>query len=94
MLLEIAERGLKGVFHLAGATRISRYDFALRIADKFALDKNLIIPSRMEEMRWIAKRPKDSSLDTSKASRYLEEKPYNLDKALEVLKEELQKKGG
>lgn len=94
MLLEIAERGLKGVFHLAGATRISRYDFALRIADKFAFDKNLIIPSRMEEMRWIAKRPKDSSLDTSKASRYLEEKPYNLDKALEVLKEELQKKGG
>lgn len=87
MLLEIAERELKGIFHLAGATRISRYDFALRIADKFGLDNDLIIPSRMEEMRWIASRPKDSSLDTSKASRYLKEKPYDLDKALEILKE-------
>ncbi len=90
MLLEIAERELKGVFHLAGATRTSRYDFALRIADKFELDENLIIPSRMEEMRWVASRPKDSSLDTSKALRYLKEKPYNLDRALEVLKEEME----
>jgi dTDP-4-dehydrorhamnose reductase len=32
MLLEIVERELKGVFHLAGATRISRYGFALQIA--------------------------------------------------------------
>ena len=87
MLLEVAERELKGVFHLAGATRISRYDFALRIADKFGLDGDLIIPSKMEEMKWIASRPKDSSLDTSKASGYLKEKPYKLNKALEILKE-------
>lgn len=90
MLLEIAERELKGIFHLAGATRVSRYDFALRIADKFGLDKDLVIPSRMEEMKWIASRPTDSSLDTSKASRYLKEKPYDLDKALTILKEEME----
>jgi dTDP-4-dehydrorhamnose reductase len=94
MLLEVAERELKWIFHLAGAARISRYDFALRIADKYGLDKNLIIPSRMDEMKWIASRPKDSSLDTSKASRYLKEKPYDLDKALEILKGELKNKGG
>ncbi len=91
MLLEIAEREPRGIFHLAGDTRISRYDFALRIADKFDLDRDLIIPSRMEEMRWIASRPKDSSLDTSKALGYLKEKPYSLDKALEILKGETMK---
>lgn len=90
MLLEVAGRELKGVFHLAGATRVSRYDFALQIANKFGLDKDLIIPSRMAEMKWIASRPKDSSLDTSKASRYLKEKPYDLDRALRVLKEEME----
>jgi len=41
-------------------------------------------------MNWIAKRPKDSSLDTSKASRYLKEKPYDLDRALVVLKDEME----
>ena len=94
MLLEIAERELKGVFHLAGATRVSRYDFALQIANKFGLDKDLIIPSRMAEMRWIASRPKDSSLDTSKASRYLKEKPYNLDVALNILRKEVYNREG
>ena len=91
MLLEIAERNLRGVFHLAGGTRVSRYEFALQIANTFRLDEDLITPSSMDEMKWIASRPKDSSLDTSKASRYLKEKPYVLDKALEILKEELQK---
>ena len=94
MLLELAKRELKGIFHLAGKERVSRYDFALRIANKFELDKNLITPSRMADMRWIASRPKDSSLDTSKASRYLKEKPYDLDRALEVLKEEMENAEG
>ena len=90
MLLEISESRLKGIFHTSGATRVSRYEFALRIADKFKLDKDLIIPSRMDEMKWIASRPKDSSLDTSKASRYLKKKPLDLDMALIILKEEIE----
>jgi dTDP-4-dehydrorhamnose reductase len=90
MLLELAKKELEGIFHVAGKERVSRYDFALRVANKFESDKNLITPSRMADMRWIASRPKDSSLDTSKASRYLKEKPYHLDRALEVLKEEME----
>ena len=89
MLLEIAERKLRGVFHLAGATRVSRFEFAKEIARVFGLDDSLIIPSRMDEINWIAKRPRDSSLDVSKAAKYLNEKPYELKKALEVLKEEI-----
>ncbi len=89
MSLEIAERRLKGIFHLAGATRVSRFEFAKEIARVFGLDESLIIPSRMNEINWIAKRPKDSSLDTSKATKYLNEKPYELKKALKVLKEEI-----
>jgi dTDP-4-dehydrorhamnose reductase len=93
MLLEISERRLKGIFHTAGATRVSRYEFALRIADKLGLDKDLVISSRMEQMKWLAKRPKDSSLDTSKASGYLKEKTLDLDMALEIFKSELKNIG-
>ncbi len=89
MLLEIAERKLKGVFHLAGATRVSRFEFAKEIARVFGLDENLIMPAKMSDINWIAKRPRDSSLDTSKATKYLNEKPYDLMKALKVLKEEM-----
>ncbi|MDI3488440.1 MAG: dTDP-4-dehydrorhamnose reductase, partial [Methanosarcinales archaeon] len=60
------------------------------IAIVFGLDESLIIPSRMDEINWIAKRPKDSSLDTTKARKLLDEKPYDLKKALKVLKEEME----
>ena len=91
MLLEIAERKPVGIFHLAGATRISRFEFALEIAREFGLDESLIVPSKMDEINWIAKRPRDSSLDTSKAARHLNEKPYDLKRALKVLKLEYYK---
>ncbi len=89
MVLECAERELKGVFHLAGATRVSRFEFAKEIAKEFELDDGLIIPSKMDGINWIAKRPRDSSLDTSKAREYLNEKPYELKKALKTLKKEI-----
>jgi len=90
MVLECAERELKGIFHLAGATRVSRFEFAKEIAKEFELDENLIIPARMDDINWIAKRPKDSSLNTSKAQNLPDEKPYELKKALKVLKEDME----
>jgi dTDP-4-dehydrorhamnose reductase len=86
MVLEAADRRLSGVYNLAGATRISRYDYALELAREFDLDASLILPSRMGDMKWVAKRPIDSSMDTSKAARELMEKPYGLEKALGALK--------
>jgi len=89
MVLEIAEKEIKGTYHLAGATRISRFEFAKEIAKEFELDENLIMPAKMDDINWIARRPKDSSLDTTKATKYLNEKPYELKKALEILRKEI-----
>jgi len=89
MILECVERELKGIYHLAGATRVSRFEFAKEIAREFGLDENLIKPAKMSDMNWIAKRPRDSSLDVSKARETLKEKPYDLKKALKVLKGEM-----
>ena len=89
MLLEAAERRLDGIYHLAGADRISRYDYACSLARAFDLDESLILPSCMDEMKWNAKRPKDSSLDSSKAARTLLHKPLPLTEALRRLKDEM-----
>ena len=35
MLLEIAERKITGILHTAGATRASRHEFALKLAEAF-----------------------------------------------------------
>jgi len=90
MVVEIAERRLLGTFHLAGATRISRYDFARLIARKFNLDERLIQPIASNEISWIAQRPRDSSLNVEKASRTLKIKPLDIHKSLEILRSELE----
>jgi len=83
MLIEIATRQIVGILHVAGATRISRYEMAELLADKLNLDKKLLKPKNIETMNWIAKRPKDSSLDVSMASSILNEKPVNVEHGLD-----------
>jgi dTDP-4-dehydrorhamnose reductase len=88
--LEIIERKLQGIFHVAGATRISRYDFAIHLAKTFNLDTQMLTPVTSTEFTWTAKRPRDSSLSTAKAQRTLKNKPIELNTAIEKLKKELQ----
>lgn len=82
-IIALLKKDSKGYFHTAGGERISRYGFALAIADFFKLNKNLIIPVDMEDIDWIAPRPKDSSLNISKISKI--KKPYKLIESLEIL---------
>src|SRR5674476_165612 len=89
MTLEVVERKLTGIYHLCGATRISRFEFAEQIADVFSLDKSLIDKVPSSQFTWPAKRPMDSSLDTSKAQQTLQHKPLEMDMALKQLKFEL-----
>ncbi len=87
MLLEIMERKITGTLHTARATRVSRYEFALRLAEAFKLNRDLIKPAKTDELSWKAKRPKDSSLNVGKALALLNAKPLNLNHALWMMKE-------
>ena len=85
MLIEVATKQITGIIHLAGSTRISRYDFAKIIAEKLDLDETLLKPTKMAEMKWDAQRPQDSSLDVSKAIAILDNKPQKIERSLELL---------
>jgi len=93
MTLEVIARKLTGIYHLCGATRLSRFKFAEQIADVFSLDKSLIDKVLSSEFTLSAKRPMDSSLDTSKAQQTMQHKPLEMDMALKQLKFELSQKG-
>jgi dTDP-4-dehydrorhamnose reductase len=88
MTLEVVERKLTGIYNLSGASRISRYNFALSLAKTFGLDQSLLAPTRMKDLSFPAKRPTDSSLDTTKAQQTLKNKPLQITQALERLKTE------
>ena len=80
LILELIERDETGIFHISGSERINRYDFAIKIAEIFNLNKDLIKPITSDQLNWVAKRPLDSSLDTSKISRI--RKPLNIEEGL------------
>jgi len=84
-----SRKELTGIFHLSGATRISRYDFARQVAQKFNADSSLIVPTLAKDFLWVAPRPRDSSLDTSKAQRILKNKPLTIEYALQEMRQEL-----
>ncbi len=87
MVLEAVEGRLAGTFHMAGASKVSRHQFAKAIAETFGLDSSLIMPARMSEMKWVARRPRDSTLDVSKATSALKKKPIHLADAMLKLKQ-------
>ena len=83
MLMEISEKKINGIIHTADTTRISRYNMAELIFDKFNLNKTLLKPVTTDQMKWDAKRPSDSSLNVTKASSVLDSKPQSLEESLE-----------
>ena len=89
MLIEITKRQISDLIHLAGATRISRYEMAEMLSDKLNLEKKLLKPVSIDEMNWIAKRPKDSSLDVTKAVSILNEKPFIIEQAIDYFVKEI-----
>ena len=65
-ILQIFTKDKFGLFNAVGATCLSRYQFALKLADRFNLDKNLIIPTSSVGKKQIAPRPPNGCLDNSK----------------------------
>ena len=92
MLIEISERHLDGMFHVAGATKISRYEMARMVSDKLNLDEKLLRDVSINELKWEAQRPKDSSLNISKANSVLNEKPQKINQSLDLFIDEIMTK--
>ncbi len=78
-----------GILHVAGPV-LSRYEFATKIARKLDLPVDLIEKAKLDDFRdkWVAKRPRNSSLDTSKARSILRTPFYDIEYALELFSEE------
>jgi dTDP-4-dehydrorhamnose reductase len=89
MIIDLIEKKLGGVYHLAGATQINRYDLALMAGKIFGFETNLIQPVSSSQMNWLAKRPMNSSLSIEKANKYLDIKPLSIRQALMELKIEM-----
>ena len=69
VLLELVDQNLSGIYHVVGSECISKYEFARRVAAKFAFDPEQVFATRMADAKLKALRPRDTSLNTRPKSR-------------------------
>jgi dTDP-4-dehydrorhamnose reductase len=62
--IQLVERSKGGLYHVAGDTCMSKYEFAHKIAKQFSLE-SMVKPVTTEEMKQKAQRPKNACLDCS-----------------------------
>ena len=86
IIIKLIEKDAKGVYHTAGDCTLNRYEMALKCAEVFNIDKDLI--SQMENIEQKAIRPKNAGLNINKLKNLigLELKIYNLDDGLNYMK--------
>jgi len=62
------KKELTGTYNCASSTAMSKYEFALCLADRFALNRELIEPISIDEFSLVAPRGKNLSMNVSKLS--------------------------
>jgi len=81
----IENRQTKGLFHLGGPERVSRFDFAAKFCSVAGLSTNLLRKVRLADANLAAVRPADCSLNSDKIKRTLDLTPTPLEPAFRKL---------
>jgi len=87
---DVVAKETSGVLNIAGDERLSKYDFAVRVAERFGLPKALVVRGSMDSSKPSVRRPHDMSLDNTKASGLLGRPLGKVDEFLEELYEQEQ----
>jgi dTDP-4-dehydrorhamnose reductase len=90
-LLALANSNVNGIFNTVGRECINRYDFTLKIAEEFNIDKGLVAPVTSDKFKQVAKRPMNCCLDSSKGTNLLNVKSLSVEESLNIMKEQERK---
>jgi len=93
LLLAMIEQGGAGLYHVAGADRVSRYEFARVLAGAFGLDEQKILPVTTQELGQQADRPLASGFVLEGLRRDFDLHPLGLEASLEHFRQEVEQYG-
>jgi dTDP-4-dehydrorhamnose reductase len=84
----LAELNAHGVFNIVGGTRLSKYEFGIKLAEGFGLQANLINSVSINRKLDLIARPKDMSLSNDKLCQMLNCKISSISKQIQILKQQ------
>ncbi|MBN2581625.1 MAG: UDP-4-amino-4,6-dideoxy-N-acetyl-beta-L-altrosamine transaminase [Planctomycetes bacterium] len=88
LIHEIIGKRLTGVYNCAASTAMSKYDFALRIAEQFGLDRGLISPISVDDFQLVAPRGKNLSMNVDKLAAALGRRPMSVEESIAAFHED------
>lgn len=71
-----------GIYHFVGLDDVTKYEFALKLAEKGNFEQNLIKPVLFKDLEKLALRPENSSLSVDKVINEVGIKPLNLNEGI------------
>jgi len=71
LILQLVRREASGIYHVAGGDRLSKYDFALMVAEVFGCPADQISAASVSSFPFKAKRPRDMSLSCRRTEELL-----------------------
>ena len=77
----------RGIYNIGSLDSISRYEFALKICNKFGFNSSLIKKIQTNSLKQVAERPKNTYLKIDKILEELDVDIYSLDYYLDNIKE-------
>lgn len=87
LMLRLITEEAKGIYHVVGSERISKYDFAVSISKILNKPADLIQAISIKDIQLFAPRPLDMSLSTKKVSKFLNEEMPTIQSGVNFLKE-------
>jgi len=82
ILLQMLSKDLSGIYHMVSSEKLSKYDFAVKLANTFGFDAELISPISVEDMGLKGKRTNHLTLNTDKLSKDLNIQLPGIDEGL------------
>lgn len=93
LLLAMIEQGGAGLYHVAGADRVSRHEFARILAGAFGFDERKILPVTTQELGQQADRPLASGFVLEGLRRDFGLQPLGLEASMEQFRQEVERYG-
>ena len=86
ILVNCLNKDMSGLYHWGDQDYLSRYDFAIKIAESYNLKSDLIKQISTSQLKQMAPRPLNGGLDQSKLKKYLNITPPSINDCLDAIR--------
>ena len=90
IIVEISQSNFVGILHLSSNKIISKYEFIIKVADVFNFDKKLIRKGTLNDINFVALRPKNTTLYNKKAEKIIKTKIQTINESLIRIKNDFE----